>query len=279
MQLKASIKIFFLPLLLLPALSGCSAVRNINFYSTSQEIQLGQSLDKEIHKQFQILPDARVDTFLALRGHKLVEASDRKDLAYHFFLVKSEEINAFAIPGGFCYVNLGLFRQSDTENELISVLAHEINHVVHRHSMKRLSQMQIVDAGTQALIGNANSMTGTVTNLFTSIGLLNFSREDEREADRDGLLTMYRAGYDPQGMVEMFEMLKKGRETGEPGRWEKLFSTHPITDERIRNASQLIAQLPPIEGMIVDSPEWKGTIEYLREKYPPPKKEDKEDKK
>ena len=272
MKFRAIIKNVLRPLLILLTLSGCGAIRNINFYSTSEEIQLGQSLDKEIHKQSQVIPAARIDTFLVLRGRKLAEASGRKDLEYHFFLVNSEEVNAFAIPGGFCYVNLGLFRQSDTEAELISVLAHEINHVVHRHSMKRLSQMQLVDAGTQALVGGANSVAGTVTNLFSSIGMLNFSREDEREADHDGLLTMYRAGYNPQGMVEMFEMLKSGREGGEPGRWQKMFSTHPITDERIQNARELIAQLPPKEGLIADSSEWKGTIEYLREKYPPPKK-------
>ncbi|MBT4510903.1 MAG: M48 family metalloprotease, partial [Chloroflexi bacterium] len=118
---------------------SCSTIRNINLYSSNEEVQLGNSLDKEVRKQMEMLGDARLDSFVAVRGRKLVEHSKRKDIEYNFAVVKDESINAFAIPGGFCYINVGLFRKSRTEAELISVISHEINHVVHQHSMKRLS--------------------------------------------------------------------------------------------------------------------------------------------
>jgi len=273
---KPAIK-FSLPVLFMFSLTGlnCSAVRNINIYTTAEEVQIGNSLDKEIRKEYDILKDDKIDSFLAERGKKLVQASGRSDIEYNFALVNSEVINAFAIPGGYCYVNLGLFRQSETEAELISVLAHEINHVVHRHSMKRLSQMQLAGAITQIALGNAGDLQYAVANLFTSTGMLYYSREAEREADRDGLLTMYRAGYDPQGMVDMFEKLKANREGPEPGGWQLLFSTHPITGERIENTKKEIAGLPSKPDLIMNSPEWSQIRKYLQEKYPPPKKSEK----
>ncbi|MFH1069683.1 MAG: M48 family metallopeptidase [Candidatus Glassbacteria bacterium] len=265
---------FFLVYPLIAALSGidCSTLRNINIYSTAEEVQLGQSLDKEVHKQMEILADARVDSFLAVRGRKLTAVCKRRDIQYRFALVNDEAVNAFAIPGGFCYVNLGLFRNSDTEAELISVLAHEINHVTNRHSMKRLTQAQFAGIASDLLLRDAGTLTTTVANLFTAGGLLSFSRDAEREADHDGMLTMYDAGYDPQGMVDMFQRLKASREGPEPSRWENLFSTHPITDERIENAKKLIAQLPPKPGLVMNTPEWSEVIGYLRVKYPPPEK-------
>lgn len=256
---------------------GCSAVRNINIYSTSEEVQLGRALDKEIQKQYDIIEDAKVDSFLAVRGGKLIQASKRRDIEYHFALVNDEVVNAFAIPGGYCYVNLGLFRQSESEAELISVLAHEISHVVHRHSMKRLTQIQLAGLATDLLLGDAGTTANTVASLFTTMGLLNYSREAEREADRDGLYTMYGADYDPQGMVDMFEKLKAARQGPEPVGWQNLFSTHPMNEERINNAKKLIAQLPPKEGLMINSPEWSEIVKHLREKYPEPKKEERKE--
>lgn len=274
---RISIRFLIFPTLISLSGYGCSAVRNINIYSTSEEVQLGRALDKEIHRQYDIIEDAKVDSFLAVRGRKLVEASKRRDIEYHFALVNDEVVNAFAIPGGYCYVNLGLFRQSESEAELISVLAHEINHVVHRHSMKRMTQMQLAGLATDLLLGDAGTAANTVASLFTTMGLLNYSREAEREADRDGLYTMYGAGYDPQGMVDMFEKLKAAREGPEPGGWQNLFSTHPMTEERIDNAKKLIARLPPKEHLMMNTPEWSEIIKHLREKYPPPKKEEKKE--
>ena len=209
---RALIRFLLFPTMISLSGYGCSAVRNINIYSTGEEVQLGRALDKEIHKQYDIIEDAKVDSFLAVRGGELIQASKRRDIEYHFALVNDEVVNAFAIPGGYCYVNLGLFRQSESEAELISVLAHEINHVVHRHSMKRLTQIQLAGLATDLLLGDAGTTANTVASLFTTMGLLNYSRVAEREADRDGLYTMYGADYDPQGMVDMFEKLNAARQ-------------------------------------------------------------------
>lgn len=252
---------------------NCSALRNINMYSTAEEVQLGEALNKEIHKEMKILSDEKINAFLETRGQKLVQACDRKDITYHFYLVNSEEVNAFAIPGGYCYVNLGLFRQSGSEAELISVLAHEINHVVHRHSMKKLTQMQL--SGTIIDLATNSRLTANAANLLASGLFLQFSREEEREADHDGLLTMYGAGYNPQGMADMFVKLKANREGPEPGKWQNLFSTHPITSDRIEEARKLTASLPSKPDLIMNSADWRGIIKYVNEKYPPPKKDEK----
>ncbi len=248
---------------------GCSAIRNINLYSSKEEVQLGNSLNKEIRKQMEMLGDARLDSFVDKRGRALIEHSKRKDIEYHFAVVKDETVNAFAIPGGYCYINIGLFRKSRTEAELISVISHEINHVVHQHGMKRMSQINLAGAFSEALLGNSGIAANLAANLLTNTGLLYYSREAEREADSDGLLMMYQAGYDPRGMVEMFDMLKQGRES-EPSAWANLFSTHPMTNERIESARALIAQLPPKDGLLTNSPEWEGIRAYLKQKYPPP---------
>lgn len=254
---------------------GCSTIRNINLYSTSEEVQLGQALDKEIHKQYTVLGDDKINSFLQERGDKLVAVSNRSDIKYKFVAVKEEAVNAFAVPGGFCYINLGLIRSTETEAELISVVAHEISHVTNRHSMKRLSQMQLADLAQQAVLGGSGKAANMVAGMFTTMGMLNYSREYEKQADHDGLMCMYKAGYDPNGMVKMFQMLKSKQDGPEPAKWQNLFSTHPMTDERIGNARALIATLPAKEGLMENSDQWAGYKKYIAEKYPLPAKETK----
>ncbi|MFC1537279.1 M48 family metallopeptidase [Gemmatimonadota bacterium] len=249
----------------------CSSLRNINIYSSSEEVDLGKSLDKEIRKQYEILDDKKLTEFLQVRGEKLAKFSKRPDIEYHFAAVNAEEVNAFAIPGGYCYINLGLIRQSQSEAALMSVVAHEISHVVRRHSMKRLSQVQLAGIATEIAFGG-KSTKKNVADLFTATGLLYYSREAEREADHFGLVNMYESGYDPRGMVEMFQKLKANQEGPEPEKWQNLFSTHPISSERIDNAKSLIATLPPKQGLVKNTDKWAEIIRYVREKYPPGEK-------
>jgi len=269
-----------LPFLLVLALADCSSLRNINFYSTSDEVNFGKALDKEIRKQYKILEDEKVTGFLQDKGRKLAKMSKRPEIEYHFAAINDEVINAFALPGGYCYINLGLIRASETEAELMSVVAHEISHIVRRHSMKRLSQMQLAGMVTEiAFGGGGQSVKRTVADLFTTTGLLYYSREAEREADHFGLVNMYEAGYDPRAMVEMFKKLKAHQEGPEPEGWQLLFSTHPVTGERIENAKALIATLPPKENLVTSTEEWSEIVKYVREKYPPPEKPDKKETK
>ncbi len=262
---------FILPLTFVAAiaLTGCSSIQNMNFYSTDEEVQLGQQLDQQIHKEMQVIDDSRLQDFLNERGQRLVAHAERKDLDYHFAVVKSDEVNAFAIPGGYCYVNTGLFKAVKDENELISVVAHEISHVTNQHSMKRLSQMQLAGLVSEAVLGNRSQIEQIAAQLFTSTGLLYYSREAEREADHDGLLMMYEAGYDPRGMVDMFKVLmaKSGEGGAEAPNWQKLFSTHPMTQERIDNSQQLIDKLDKKSGLVTSTKEWGNTLSYIRQKY------------
>jgi predicted Zn-dependent protease len=255
----------------------CSSLRNINIYSSAEEVDLGKSLDKEIRKQYEILDDKKLTGFLQVRGERLAKVSKRPDIEYHFAAVNAEEVNAFAIPGGYCYINLGLIRKSGSEAALMSVVAHEINHVVLRHSMKRLSQVQLAGIATEIAFGG-KSVKKNVADLFTTTGLLYYSREAEREADHFGLVNMYEAGYDPRGMVEMFQMLKANQEGPEPEKWQNLFSTHPISSERIDNAKSLIATLPPKKDLVKNTDQWDEIIDYVKEKYPPKAKEEGKDK-
>ena len=248
---------------------GCSAVKDINLYSTKEEVEFGNQLDREVVKEYKILDDKYLSDFVQKRGQLLVENSVRKDIEYQFKVVDSDVMNAFAIPGGYCYINLGLIRRVDTEAELMSVIAHEINHVVHRHSMKRLSQMQLASIVTSVALGNnSGQLQQIAANLFTTTGLLYYSRDAEREADHSGLITMYDAGYDPNGMVELFKKLSAQHEGGEPAGVEYLFSSHPVTSERIANARKLIESLPKKDGLIVNSTQWDDVLKYVKEKYP-----------
>jgi len=268
---------FGLLVVLLLTQVGCSSIRNINFYSTSEEVNFGRSLDKEIRKQYKILEDEKITRFLQEKGRKLTAVSKRPEIEYHFAAINSDVINAFALPGGYCYINLGLIRASETETELMSVVAHEISHVVCRHSMKRMSQMQLAGAVTDIALGRgSDSIKKTVANLFATTGLLYYSREAEREADHFGLVNMFEAGYDPHGMVDMFGKLKAHQEGPDPEGWQSLFSTHPVTGERIENAKALIATLPPKKDLVTGSPEWDEISRYVREKYPPAEKTEKE---
>ena len=119
-----------------------------------------------------------------------------------------------------------------------------------------------------ALGNNSGQLKQVAANLFTTTGLLYYSRDAEREADHSGLITMYEAGYDPNGMVELFKKLAAQHDSGEPSGVEYLFSSHPVTSERIENAENLIKTLPEKEGLIVNSAQWNNVLEYVKEKYP-----------
>ena len=202
-------------------------------------------------------------------GQLLVNNSNRKDLKYQFKVVDSDVMNAFAIPGGYCYINLGLIKRVDTEAELMSVIAHEINHVVYQHSMKRLSQMQLASMVSSIALGNdSGQLQQLAANLFTTTGLLYYSREAEREADHSGLITMYNAGYDPMEWLSFSRSSVLRTRVGEASGVEYLFSSHPVTSERIEDAQNLIQTLPKKKGLIVNSAQWDNVLKYVKEKYP-----------
>jgi len=232
---------------LLFILFSCSTVRKINVYTVPEEMAVGEVFSAQVEAFYPILRDPRVQWYVNHRGRQFADLSDRRDLPYDFGVVDSPELNAFAIPGGHIYFNLGMIEATETESELMGIVAHEIGHVVAKHSMKQLSQSTIV-----AIIGNIalnqypNQWAALAANLFGAGGFLKLSRDAEREADAIGFQIMIRAGYDPEGMVRIFEKLL-AKYDQDPGMLDKMFSTHPPTRERIENIKGLIAaaEMPP----------------------------------
>ncbi len=220
----------------------------LNLVTSPEEVQMGKKFSVEIESQFEIYQDAGVTRYVQRVGDRLVQVSDRKDIEYTFTVINRNELNAFALPGGYIYIYTGLLAVMDDESQLAGVLAHEIGHVAARHSTERLTMMYGYQVFADLILGkNPNMMAQLVSNIFSTAGFLAYSRKDEFEADRLGTHYVYSAGYDPGGMMELLGKLR-AVEQREPGKLEELLSTHPPTSDRIRNVSAIIESLPGVSG-------------------------------
>lgn len=239
--------------------------------TTPQEMALGQMFAEQVDQQFPLLRDPVLRWYVNLRGRLLADRSPRANIPYFFRVIDSPEINAFAIPGGHIYLNLGVFQIADQEGELLGILAHEVGHIVGRHSAKQIVKEQWASIALTTAIGAyPNYYAYLAGNLFGELGFLKMTRDAEREADQIGFQIMIDAGYDPRSMIAMFEKLQQ-RYKEEPARLEKLFLTHPPTDERLANLkAQLIATRPP-DDLRLDSPEFQEIKARVTELYPTPK--------
>lgn len=229
-------------------LSGCATLYNpatekkeIIFIDTASEVDLGREMDREIRRKFKIIDEPAVNLRLNRIGRKVADASDRKDLTYRFSAIKDDELNAFAVPGGFIYVNRGLI-EAATDDELACVLGHEIGHLAARHSVKR---MQAV-LGYQIIIGIALGLSGA-RNLGNALEVvfnvvnLGYSRSDEYLADRLAVRYAWRSGFDPHAMLTFFEKLKKEAERKGAGVRLVFLSSHPPLDKRKENVKSEIS--------------------------------------
>jgi beta-barrel assembly-enhancing protease len=221
--------------------SGCGI-------SQQQEVEVGASNAAEINRQLPIVQDPVVNRYLNILGDSLARLTSRADLDWHFYMVNSNDFNAFALPGGFIYINRGVAERSDRMNEFASVIAHEIGHVVLRHSVKQMEQMQGANIGVTlacVLTSVCNSgIAQTGINVAGNAIFAKFSRDDEREADAVGIEEMVRAGINPTGMATMFEKLLQERQR-QPSAMDTWFATHPLEEERIQRARDKVSQLNP----------------------------------
>lgn len=237
-----------LPMLIsLSLLGGCatspSTVGGFNLVSIDEEKQMGDKFAVEIEKKYQVVNDPEVQSYIDRVGKRLLTGVQKVEFPYTFKVVKDESINAFAIPGGHTYVNTGLIKAAASEDELAAVMAHEINHVVARHSTKQMTKQYGYEMVAQLVLGNQGAITQMAADLFGKAGLLYYSREMESQADYLGVETMYKAGYNPNGMVTFFQKLEaQGQQN--PTKAAKFFSTHPATPQRIQDIKAEIAQLP-----------------------------------
>jgi predicted Zn-dependent protease len=216
----------------------------VNFYSLEKEIALGKQLATEVERQAKIVNDPVIAEYVNRVGQNLVRNSDAK-VPFTIKVIDSEEVNAFALPGGFFFVNSGLILKADNEAELAGVMSHEIAHVAARHGTRQATRGEIAQLGMIPLIF-MGGWTGygiyQAASVLVPVGFLKFSRAFESEADMLGLEYMYKAGYDPTAFVDFFEKVET-LEKRKPGTMAKVFSTHPMTDDRIRAAQKNIQEL------------------------------------
>lgn len=230
----------------------------VNLYSLEREQALGRELAFEVEHSAAVITDPIVSEYVNRLGQNLVRNSDAR-FPFTIKVLDDDEINAFALPGGFFYVNSGLILAADNEAELAGVMAHEIAHVAARHVTKNYTRAQIFNMASIPLIfmgGPFGYAAREIAGLAVPMGFLKFSRDAEREADLLGLQYQYRAGYDPQAFVEFFEKLKTTEKKKHSG-LAKAFTTHPMTEDRIKAAQEEIEQdLPPRPEYIVTTSEF-----------------------
>jgi Zn-dependent protease with chaperone function len=240
----------------------------VNFYSLDHEIALGKQLAQEVERQAKVVDDPIIAEYVNRVGQNLVRNSDAK-VPFTIKVLDTEEVNAFALPGGFFFVNSGLVLKADSEAELAGVMAHEIAHVACRHGTRQATKGDIAQIATIPLIfmgGWTGYAIRQGMGLAIPMGFLAFSRGMEAEADYFGLQYMYKAGYDPTAFVDFFEKIET-LEKKKPGSVAKVFSTHPMTDDRIKKSQEEIQTiLAPRPEYVVNTSEFndvKGRLSML----------------
>lgn len=228
--------------------------KGVNFYSIEKEIAMGKAYAQDIERQAKIVDDPVIAEYVNRVGQNLVRNSDAK-VPFTIKVIDSEEVNAFALPGGFFFVNSGLILRAESEAELAGVMAHEIAHVAARHGTRQATRGQFVNMASIPLIfwgGWAGYGVRQAASVLVPLGFLSFSRGFEEEADLLGLQYLYKTGYDPTAFVDFFEKLQS-MEKKKPGTMAKVFSTHPLTEDRIKNSQK------NIEDILKSKPEYVVT--------------------
>jgi predicted Zn-dependent protease len=215
--------------------------------SQQQEVQIGQQEAQKVNAQLPILRDPTINRYVNSLGTSIARTTPRADLGWRFAVVNSNVVNAFALPGGYIYVNRGVLERASNESELAAVLSHEIEHVVQRHSVEQMQQLQGANLG----LGLACALTNICTTQVAQVGInvagtamfAKFSRGDEVEADEGGFRNMIRAGINPRGMRTLFDKLLAEEQRGRTAS-ASWFSSHPGTRDRMADVDRMLAQVP-----------------------------------
>jgi predicted Zn-dependent protease len=229
----------------------------INFYSFEKEVAIGRQFAQEVDREAKLVEDPVIVEYINKVGQNLVLHSDAK-VPFTIKVVDTDEINAFALPGGFFYVNKGLILAADNEAEIAGVMSHEIAHVAARHGVEQASKGQLVNWGSLPLIflgGWGGFAARQLAGVAIPLGFLKFSRGAEEEADKLGVQYLWASGYDPHAMATFFEKLM-AKEKKKPGTMGRLFSTHPIVSDRIDKVNSLIARFPDRSEYTINTSEF-----------------------
>lgn len=232
--------------------------KGMNFYSVDREVEMGREMAGQLEGSARVLTDPVVTEYVNRIGQNIVRNSDAQ-VPFTIKVLDMEEVNAFALPGGFFYVNIGLILAADNEAELAGVMAHEIAHVAARHATKNATKAELFNLATIPLIflgGPAGLAARQAAGLLVPMSLLKFNRNAEREADLLGMEYMYAAGYDPAAFLDFFEKLDAKKKEKRVF-LSKLFMTHPMTGDRVRDAQKTIDRyLPEREQYVVTTSEF-----------------------
>jgi beta-barrel assembly-enhancing protease len=236
--------------------SGCAV-------STQQEVEMGASYAAEINRQLPIVQDAELNRYINVLGDSIARIADTRNLDWQFHIVNSPDVNAFAVPGGFIYINRGLIERSKTLAQVAGVIGHEVGHVTRRHSVKQMQKAQGANIGMLGVCiftSMCASETGqALVGLSTNAAMASFSRADEDDADMVGVEYMVKARINPNGIPEMFQILLDERKV-KPEGLETWFTSHPLEESRIAASRARIAALPAgtLNGLTNDSPAFQA---------------------
>lgn len=213
--------------------------------SPQQEAELGRNYAAQLENELPIVDDPAVDNYLDALGNEVARQAGRRNVQYQFYLVNSDVANAFAVPGGYIYINRGIVERAPTMNELAGVLAHEIAHVELRHGAEQMGRAQTANTGltlAYILLGRTpGTLERTALGVGGSLYFANHSRDAENEADARAVPMLVNAGIDPRGLASFFRTLlsEQDRGSGNVGQW---FSTHPTTQDRVDHVENLVGR-------------------------------------
>jgi predicted Zn-dependent protease len=262
---------------LVRAFPACALAAALGACAVSQvkEVEMGTNYSAQIAQQLPLIRDPEALRYINVLGDSLAKVTDQRDLQWHFNIVDSKEVNAFAVPGGYVYVNRGLIERAQSMSQVAGVIGHEIGHVTRRHSIKQMQKAQGANVGMSLgciLTRICDSELATTAIQVGAGGIFaHFSRGDEAEADEEGVRTVIKAGIDPNGIPEMFRILLDERKT-HPGSVDAFFATHPMEEDRIAATQALIRTFPArqVEGLTRDSQNFHAFKDRLASLPPSP---------
>jgi predicted Zn-dependent protease len=253
------------------AAGGCAPAM-----TTQQEVQAGTDYARQINAQLPILRDGYTNQYINQLGRQIAAQADPRGIPYTFYVVNSDVVNAFSIPGGYVYVNRGVIERADNVSQLAGVLAHEIGHVVERHGIQQAQRQQNANTALSVLYGvlmrrNPSTVEQAGIQVGGSAVFAGYSRTAENEADRDAIVFMMKSGYNPHGLPQFFGKLMSEQQRA-PSKVEQWFATHPLTQERIQNTTAAINATPGANSsrLVVDTREFQNFRSRVRSLTPAP---------